>query len=853
MPAGRERRRFRAVHTVKADAGRSALQTTLVYTVVAALWITFSDWVLMKFVSDRALVGELAMFKGWAFVVVTAALLYGIILRCLRRVEIEAAARVETEAELRRWADAFEHCAHGIALGNPATQRIIACNPAFARMHGYTVGEMVGCPGSAMYDQADHELLKRNLARSDETGHAQYEIRVRRKDGRHFDALVDVVSVRDDGGKLLYHVVTKQDVTHRKHAAAALRESDEVLRKVIDLVPHFIFAKDEAGRLLFVNNAFAEAHGMKPEQMIGLTDRDFVRDKTEAGAFIRDDQEVISSGRTKFVPEEKLRGADGRLRLLQTIKMQFMLPLTGRPALMGVAVDITEAKRVEAALRESEERFRAVVENIHEIFWMVAADKSRLLYVSPSYAEIWGRSCESLYAAPESWLESVHTEDRERVRSAAKTKILNGDYDEQYRVVQANGSERWVRDRGFPIRGKTGEIERIVGVAEDITERKRLEAQFLRAQRMEAIGMLAGGVAHDLNNILAPMLMAASLLKENVTDPHDREMLTMVESSARRGAEIIRQLLTFSRGADGARLPVQIRHLLKEMGAIVRETFPREIKLVEENPREVWPVIADATQLHQVLVNLCVNARDAMPDGGTLTLRTENVTLSEAEARARPEAKPGVYVALTVSDTGSGMTPEIIERIFDPFFTTKEPGKGTGLGLPTVLTIVRGHHGFMTVTSAPGRGSAFKIFLPAAPGEAETEEAETNRPFPAGAGELILVVDDEAPIRASIQQALQKYNFRVLTAANGKEAITKFLNNRERVRLVLTDAMMPEMGGAALVRALRLLDPQLKFIVTSGLGSESNDGEFATLGVKEILPKPCGPKALLEAVRRALG
>lgn len=512
----------------------------------------------------------------------------------------------------------------------------------------------------------------------------------------------------------------------------------------------------------------------------------------------------------------------------------------------------TQAK-IGAELRESEERFRAVVENIHEVFWITDPDDARVIYVSPAFEEVWGRSCDTIINRPASaWLDTVHPDDRTRVSEAAATKRLTGKFAEEYRILLPDGSVRWVRDQGVPVKNAAGRITRIVGVAQDITERKQLEAQFLRSQRMEAIGTLSGGVAHDLNNILAPMLMAAGLLKERVTDEHDREMLTMVERSARRGADIIRQLLTFSRGVDGERVPLPLRHLIKEIGGIVRETFPRDITLIDRVPSELWPVVADATQLHQVLVNLCVNARDAMPDGGTLSIGAENVELTADDVPVAREAVPGRYVVITVADTGVGIDPTITDRIFDPFFTTKDLGKGTGLGLSTVLGIVRSHRGFITMTSTPTKGSSFRVYLPAAAVEPEEPAVVSAEPLPMGRGETILVVDDEQPIREATRLVLEQQNYRVVTATDGQAAVSLFLAERDKVHLLLTDVMMPHMGGAALIRALRLVNPQLKVIAISGLDPEGKRAELAALGITEILPKPCGPKTLLDAIHRGL-
>ena len=511
-----------------------------------------------------------------------------------------------------------------------------------------------------------------------------------------------------------------------------------------------------------------------------------------------------------------------------------------------------ERMAAETALRESEERFRQVVENIHEVFWMIDVERRQMLYVSPGYEAIWGRSSAHLFESADAWADAIHPEDRERVLEATRTKELTGDYDETYRVVRPDGSVRWVRDRAFPVRRQGEPVKRVVGVAEDVTERKMLESQFLRAQRLEAVGTLAGGVAHDLNNILAPMLMAASLLKDSASSPRDREMLEMVERSAQRGAEIIRQLLAYSRGVEGARVPVQPRHVLREVEGIVRETFPREIAISFRVPRGLWCVVADATQLHQVLMNLCVNARDAMPEGGFLRVTAENVQVDAAEAARWQGGRPGAFVKIRVEDSGTGIAPEDLPRIFEPFFTTKEVGKGTGLGLPTAMGIVNNHGGFMTLHSRWGEGTAFSVYLPAKAEAVEAPTTEEESPTPRGAGELILVVDDEEPVREATRHVLVNGGYRVVTAANGREALTVFLGHREDVRLVITDVMMPEMGGGMLARALRVVAPRLKILATSGLESSGQHREFEALGATEVLPKPCGPAQLLEAVHRAL-
>ncbi len=380
----------------------------------------------------------------------------------------------------------------------------------------------------------------------------------------------------------------------------------------------------------------------------------------------------------------------------------------------------------------------------------------------------------------------------------------------------------------------------------------QLQEQIFRAQRVEAIGTLAGGIAHDLNNILAPVLMAPALLREYARSDHERRLLDLIEQGALRGSNVVRQLLAFSRGTGGERVSVDLRHLLNEMIGIMRETFPREIVIKYAAQTGLRPVSGDPTQIHQVIMNLCVNARDAMPAGGTLSLGARNVELSSADVQIHASAKPGLHVALSVTDTGDGIAPAIVDRIFDPFFTTKAPTKGTGLGLSTVLGIIRGHHGFVTVTSELGSGTTFAIYLPAAAEAVGVPAPASADAAPSGHGELILVVDDEEPIRTATRLLLESHGYRVVTASEGAEALASFVENRGDVRLVLTDLMMPVMGGVNLIRALHLLEPGVRVLATSGLTQQENQVKLEDVGVYGIIEKPCDPHELLKAIQQQL-
>jgi len=840
-----------------AGATAIALRAASIYAVLAGLWIGFSDTLLRDVASDPAWVGWAAMAKAGAFVAVTAGALFLLLRRELRRSQAAVEAQAKSAEASRLWAEVFAACSHGVAVSDPRTNLTIACNPAFARLLGRSRDELIGQPVLDRYGPEAGEIVRAALAEADRTGQARFELNLRLPGGESRDVQIDIAMVRDASGGWLHRVGAMQDITEQKRAERALRETQLSMEEAQQVGGFGSWTFELTDPEVLENNRvtwtdqFDRILGLEPGEM-PMTMQVFMEHvHPEDRSRVRKAATAAMRDLRTYRIEHRIVTKKGAVRYVLAAGEVMQGTDPARPLrFVGTMHDVTERVRVEMALRESEERFRAVVENIHEVFWMRDVWPECVRYISPNFEQVWGRPGVELMEKPMVWFESIHQEDRARVKEELAELEKGGLFDVEYRIVRPDGAVRWVRDKAFPVRNEGGEIVRVVGVAEDVTERKMLEAQFLRAQRMEAIGTLAGGIAHDLNNILSPMLMAAGMLKESSSDPRSREMLSMVETSARRGADIIRQLLTFSRGAGGERAPIELQRLVKETCTIIRETFPREIALEVNVARDVRPVVADITQLHQVLVNLTVNARDAMPHGGRLVLTMENMTLDAGDRALHAKAKPGEYVKLSVKDTGTGIPPEIVDRIFDPFFTTKDVEKGTGLGLSTVLGIVRGHGGFVTVESTVGVGSAFHVYLPAVSvAAAEERRPPSQSPMPVGGGEVVLVVDDEESIRVATRQVLEGHNYRVITASNGKEAVSRFLQGREHVRLVLTDVMMPTMGGGSLARALRMIEPKLKVIAMSGL--ESPGTELEGLGVN-VLPKPCSPSKLLEAVRAAL-
>ena len=394
------------------------------------------------------------------------------------------------------------------------------------------------------------------------------------------------------------------------------------------------------------------------------------------------------------------------------------------------------------------------------------------------------------------------------------------------------------------------ERPRFIAIARDITERQKHEHLALRSQRLESIGTLAGGVAHDLNNALAPILMGVELLKMQY--PKESQIVDMFETSAKRGADMVRQLLTFAKGAEGERVLIQPRHLVKELENLIKGSFPKNIRLVVKCDPKLPTVLGDATQVHQILLNLCVNARDAMPHGGTLTLEVGCMAVDATYASSIPDAKPGKYLVLRVRDTGTGIPPEILDRIFDPFFTTKGPDKGTGLGLSTVMGTVKGHSGFLQVYSQLGQGSTFAAYLPAASESSDTEHLTKAAVEFRGQGETILLVDDEATVREVARAVLRHLNFKPLTATDGADGLIQAAQHRTEIHAIITDLHMPHLDGLAFARAVRRLLPDIPIMVASGRMEDALAEEFKTLGVTSRLDKPFTKVQLAEALKNLL-
>lgn len=466
----------------------------------------------------------------------------------------------------------------------------------------------------------------------------------------------------------------------------------------------------------------------------------------------------------------------------------------------------------------------------------------------------WTAEVEALYGlAPGSfdghyddWIKTLHPDDRSRIEQELQHAIDNKHgLETEFRILHTSGSTHWIAVQSS-LFFENERPFRMLGIHMDITEKKQLEAQFLRAQRLESLGTLAGGIAHDLNNVLTPILAVLQLLPLKIPDLSDqnRYLLKTAEASARRGADLIKQILTFARGVEGRRVSLQMNHLLLEVRQITEQTLPKSINITTDLDPNLWLISGDATQLHQVLMNLCVNARDAMPEGGTLTLKAENLMIDEQYARMHLDAKVGAYIVVTVADTGMGIAPEHLHRIFDPFFTTKEVGKGTGLGLSALLGIVKSHGGFVDVQSEPNKGSQFKLFLPAS--RTITSSVDEEVEIYSGQQQLILIVDDEIAICETMKETLIAQDYQVLIAHDGIEAVALMAQHPQQIRCVLMDLMMPTLDGHATLPLLRRLNPDLCAIAMSGLTATEVVAQAKKLGFEGFLQKPFTRRDLLQ-------
>ncbi len=720
----------------------------------------------------------------------------------------------------------------------------ISCNTAFERYLGATESGIVGRTDLDFFDRELTDFFRaQDQAALAADGPTVTEDWLTFADDGYRGLFQTIKTpMRDASGALFGILSVARDITAVKEAESRLLASELRYRRLFESAKDGILILDaETGTVDDVNPYLIRRLGFTREQFLGkaIWELGFFRDIVASKASF----EELQANEYVRYEDKPLETADGRRFDVEFISNVYLV--NGERVIQCNIRDISVRKAAERQLREQNE----ILSHSHEAVMIVSLANKVLLW-NPAAARLFGwTDAEALGRTPE---ELLGLDDPAVVADYRTLVERDGFWNGELRAKSRDGRKLSVDCRITLVRDDEGRPRARLNSLVDVSEKRVLEEKFLRVQRLEAIGTLSGGIAHDLNNILAPILMSAGVLRPRMVDPEDQELMALIENSVRRGADIIRQLLTFSRGIEGERTVVQVRHLIKEMAGIVRETFPRNIALADTADAELWSVLGDATQLHQVLMNLCVNARDAMRAGGTLTVTAKNVRLSQHETVLGANALDGPYVLLTVRDTGHGIPHEIIERIFEPFYTAKPLGEGTGLGLSTVLGIVRSHGGYVTAYSEPGHGSAFHVYLPAVLDNSSAIAATEREELADGGGETVLVVDDESSIVTAVRHCLETHGYRVLTAGDGEEALSVFQAHRPQVRVVVTDMMMPVMDGMTLATSIRRLDANVRVIASSGLGHRDAAGGEDAGVIAEHLDKPIDPATLLAAIRRQL-
>jgi PAS domain S-box-containing protein len=769
----------------------------------------------------------------------------------LEKVAADVSFALETSAaeEERKLLAAAINSSNTSVVITDASGRITWVNPSFTTMTGYTAEEAIGRnPRLLKSGQQPPEFYEQMWSQLANGRGWRGRFINRRKDGTLFTEDAAIAPVFGADGRVTHYVAMKIDISAQLQAEAEAGDQRQRLQTLLEVTTESVaFADPQTGEFVEFNTRAHEALGYTREEFsrmnIGMIDAAQSPEdiRRHVGLMLRPQGHSV---------ETRHRTKSGELR--DVIVRARPVQLLGRTLLSASWADITEARERERQVQAANIRLEEAQRMAHLGSWETDMRTKR---------SRWSKECfriAGIEPQPEvdlqRFFDFVHPDDRERVKTDYWQSVKQrGAFACDYRLVTKQGTIRFVQLRGEHEFDANGELLRSMGTLQDMTEKKQLQDELMRAQRLESIGMLAAGIAHDLNNVLAPILMAAPILRmRSPGDEKNRSLLRTLEKSAERGAGLVKQILSFAHGLSGQLQIVQAKHILRDIASVARETFPKLIEVREEVPADLWPITGHPSQVHQIVLNLAVNARDAMPTGGVLTIKGENVTLSDAAAAAIPGAKAGEWLVLHVEDTGTGIPAEVLERMWEAFYTTKGPGRGTGLGLATVRRIVEDHRGFIEVRTVVGHGTTFRIYLPIDRSAAKAEAAEETQAF-FGHEELILMVDDEETIREMAKIVLTDHNYRVITARDGAEAVALYSKHAQEISLVITDLDMPNLDGGGLARVIRHLNPNVRIIAISGLESSSattkvRPEEFATA----FLPKPFKHENLLNLVHHVL-
>lgn len=757
-------------------------------------------------------------------------------------------ALTESEAQFRRFVETSNE---GIWAMDGDYQTTFV-NQRMADMLGYRIEEMLGKSVDYFFFDEDLTEHRKNMELRRQGGDQSYERRFRRKDGSTLWTIVSATALKDDRGNFAGSFAMFTDITDKKRAEETLREKEQRYRLLAENTVDVIWQMDPDFRFTYVNQAIHKATGYTRDEWIGSSLSDYCDEET-FNKMVQAGSGLVSQGieGPGAVFEALMLKKDGQPFWAEIHARALfdddLLPI----GFQGVSRDITERLRAEEALRESEKRYRAVVDNL-QIGISVINRQMEVVAINPffgsSYPDVrpdTGQICYSVYndpprSSPCPYCPCLHTFQDGKVHES-ETETPSGNQTRNFRIISC------------PVKDEYGEVQLVIELVEDVTERRSLRSQLNQAQKMEAVGTLAGGVAHDFNNILQVIMGYSELIQDDERLPEVfKSDFIKINDAAKRGAELVRRLLVFSRKTDFKPQPLDLNRRISDLRKMLERTITKMIKIKLVLSDSLLRLNADPIQIDQVLMNLAVNARDAMPDGGELTFKTANIFIDADMARLQSDAHIGPYVLLTVTDNGSGMSKETMSHMFEPFFTTKSSGTGTGLGLSVVHGIVKQHEGFIICKSEQGRGTRFNIYFPAIDSDVEIEEPRTQVPA-IGCLETILLVDDDDVVRGLCQQILEKANYKVIVATNGQEALALYNQRKDEISLVLLDVIMPVMGGRRCLEELLALNPSLKVIIISGYQAETSANDLVSAGAKAAIYKPFRPNKVLEVIGDVLG
>jgi len=710
-------------------------------------------------------------------------------------------------------------------------------NDRFCEMLGYDQSGLLASGMSRSLCQEFYQVINEEMAvQIKKDGLGLHETQFKRQDGSTIDVMLSAAQL-DPQDATQGFTFSALDITERKKAEKKLKVVADEFTAVLNNFPEILYLIDiETYEIIFANKKLIDTLGFDPVGHVCYTViQDFfkpcdlcsqsIKQITEKGKVYTWEHHSEYYNKDFLISEQLIGWPDGR------------------DVRMKIIVDISQQKAAERKIQQQAE----LLDKAHDAISLRSLE-GKILYWNKAAELIFGWTREEILGKS---AELIHAEENiSAFKEALKTVVDTGEWIGEFETKTKDGGDLIIDSHWTLVNNAEGKPTSILSISTDVTLKKQIERQLLRTQRLENIGMLAGGIAHDLNNILSPILLSIQYLKMKVQDPSISDILDSVRQSAQRGADMVKQILLFSKGRESKRMPVKVHHLVKEIERLIQDTFPKRISVALHIPKTLHSINGDPTELHQVLLNLCVNARDAMQDNGDLSITAENVVFDTASPDIPPDVKPGTYIHISVADTGTGIPKHLLDKIFDPFFTTKEAGKGTGLGLFTVHGIVKKHNGFLTVQSMTGKGTTFHLYFPADANLGHQAKKTMQSDFEAGHGETILIIEDEAPLRNIMTQILDAHGYKVYVAENGACGTDLFVQHKHEIDAIIVDLVMPVMDGVSTVYAIRHISPALPIIVCSGEGTKV---ELASsLKISSFLNKPFTTETLLKIISSTL-